>query len=220
MLQAGIWMIPSTWIWGHGRSWASLMERTHHLSVFIRMCVPSRDRCGWPPVALCGWVFLVTRLVSAGLRRRDFKLTLRKEVVMGKGFLLLLLLLFQRGAHTYIHLSQEQWSRAGRVLENSSPGEQKDPLEKRRERREFFPCFLGKGSLISSSGAETGLPWMCSGPSCFLSSGDDVNIWKHTELFNLNGRTVWCLMYLKKAIFFLKAQSGYYAESTLGGRGG
>lgn len=27
---------------------------------------------------------------------------------MGKGFLLLLLLLFQRGFHTYIHLSQEQ----------------------------------------------------------------------------------------------------------------
>ena len=128
MLQAGIRMIPSTWIWGHGRSWASLMERTHHLSVFIRMCVPSRDRCGWAPVALCGWVFLVTRLVSAGLRRRDFKLTLRKEVVMGKGFLLLLLLLFQPGAHTYIHLSQEQWSRAGRVLENSSPGEQKEGL--------------------------------------------------------------------------------------------
>ena len=26
--------------------------------------------------------------------------------------------------------------------------------------------------LISSSEAETGLPWMCAGPSCFLSSGD------------------------------------------------
>lgn len=79
-------------------------------------------------IALCGWVFLVTRLVSAGLRRKDFKLTLRKEVVMGKGFLLLLLLLFQQGTHTYIHLSQERWSRAGRVLENSPPGEEKAGL--------------------------------------------------------------------------------------------
>ena len=43
---------------------------------------------------------------------------------------------------------------------------------KERERREFFPYETGKGSLISSSEAETGLPWMCSGPSCFLSSGD------------------------------------------------
>ena len=46
------------------------------------------------------------------------------------------------------------------------------PLEMRRERRESFPYETGKGSLISSSEAETGLPWMCSGPSCFLSSGD------------------------------------------------
>ena len=46
------------------------------------------------------------------------------------------------------------------------------PLEMRRERREFFLYKTGKGSLISSSEAETGLPWMCSGPSCFLSSGD------------------------------------------------
>ena len=35
-----------------------------------------------------------------------------------------------------------------------------------------FPYETGKGSLISSSEAETGLPWMCAGPSCFLSSGD------------------------------------------------
>ncbi|RSA47446.1 hypothetical protein EGK31_14845 [Enterococcus faecium] len=42
----------------------------------------------------------------------------------------------------------------------------------RRERREFFPYETGKGSLISSSEAETGLPWMCAGPSCFLWSGD------------------------------------------------
>ncbi|KAI4555706.1 hypothetical protein MJT46_014329 [Ovis ammon polii x Ovis aries] len=42
----------------------------------------------------------------------------------------------------------------------------------RREHREFFPYETGIGSLISSSEAENGLPWMCSGPSCFLSSGD------------------------------------------------
>ena len=42
----------------------------------------------------------------------------------------------------------------------------------RQERREFFPYETGKGSLISSYQAETGLPWMCAGPSCYLSSGD------------------------------------------------
>ena len=42
----------------------------------------------------------------------------------------------------------------------------------RRERREFFPDHAGKGSLISSYEAETGLLWMWAGLSCFLSSGD------------------------------------------------
>ena len=42
----------------------------------------------------------------------------------------------------------------------------------RWEYREFFPDQDGKGSLISSYEAETGLLWMCAGPSCFLSSGD------------------------------------------------
>ena len=46
------------------------------------------------------------------------------------------------------------------------------PLEMRRERQEFFPEQAGKGSLISSYEAETGLLWMWAGPSCFLSSGD------------------------------------------------
>ena len=46
------------------------------------------------------------------------------------------------------------------------------PLEMRRERGEFFRYKTGKGSLISSEETETGLPWMCVGPSCFLSSGD------------------------------------------------
>ena len=41
-----------------------------------------------------------------------------------------------------------------------------------RERQEFFPDQAGKGSLISSYEAETGLLWMCAGPSCFLESGD------------------------------------------------
>ena len=45
-------------------------------------------------------------------------------------------------------------------------------LEMRRERREFFPDHTGKGSLLSSYEAETGLLWMWAGPSCFLSSGD------------------------------------------------
>ena len=45
------------------------------------------------------------------------------------------------------------------------------PLEMRRERREFFPQHAGKGSLLSSLEAETGLLWMWAGLSCFLSSG-------------------------------------------------
>ena len=46
------------------------------------------------------------------------------------------------------------------------------PLEMRRECREFFPDHAGKGSLLSSQEAETGLLWMWAGLSCFLSSGD------------------------------------------------
>ena len=42
----------------------------------------------------------------------------------------------------------------------------------RQERREFFPDHAGKGSLLSSYEAETGLLWMWEGLSCFLSSGD------------------------------------------------
>ena len=46
------------------------------------------------------------------------------------------------------------------------------PLEMRRELREYFPDHAGKGSLLSSYEAETGLLWMWAGLSCFLSSGD------------------------------------------------
>ena len=45
-------------------------------------------------------------------------------------------------------------------------------LEMRRERREFFLDHAGKGSLLSSWEAETGLLWMWAELSCFLSSGD------------------------------------------------
>ena len=44
------------------------------------------------------------------------------------------------------------------------------PLEMRRERRESFPEEAGKGTLISSYKAETGLLLMLEGPSVFLSS--------------------------------------------------
>ena len=47
-----------------------------------------------------------------------------------------------------------------------------NPLEMRRERREFFPDHAGKGSLLSSEESETGLLWMWGGLSSFLSSGD------------------------------------------------
>ena len=46
------------------------------------------------------------------------------------------------------------------------------PLEMRRERREFFPDLEGKGSLLSSYEAETGLLWMWAELSCFLLSAD------------------------------------------------
>ena len=42
----------------------------------------------------------------------------------------------------------------------------------RRERRELFPDHAGKGSLLSSYQAETGLLLMWAGLSCFLSRGD------------------------------------------------
>lgn len=142
------------------------------ISPFSSGCVPSRDRCGWPPVALCGWVFLVTRLVSAGLRRRDFKLTLRKEVVTGKGFLLLLLLLFQRGTYTYIHPSQEQWSRAGRVLENSPPGEQKAGLTGKH------PCIVHNWGADWDAGLWGDCRPNCSEPSLLRLRG----IWNFATL--------------------------------------
>ena len=46
------------------------------------------------------------------------------------------------------------------------------PLEMRRDRREFFPEHAGKGSLLSSLEAETGLLWMWPGLACLLPSGD------------------------------------------------
>ena len=45
------------------------------------------------------------------------------------------------------------------------------PLEMQRERQKFCPHHAGKGSLLSSYEAETGLLWMWAGLSCFLSSG-------------------------------------------------
>ena len=42
----------------------------------------------------------------------------------------------------------------------------------RWERGEFFPHHAGKGSLLSSQEAETGLLWMWAELSCFLSGGD------------------------------------------------
>ena len=46
------------------------------------------------------------------------------------------------------------------------------PLEMRRERQEYLPDHLGKGSLLWNYEAETGLLWMWAGLSCFLSSVD------------------------------------------------
>ena len=44
----------------------------------------------------------------------------------------------------------------------------------RQERGKFFPHHAGKGSLLSSYEAETGLLWMWAGLSCFLSSVDGL----------------------------------------------
>ena len=51
------------------------------------------------------------------------------------------------------------------------------PLEMRRERTEFFPDHAGKGSLLSSKEAETGLLWMWAGLSCSsrVETGMSVN---------------------------------------------
>ena len=46
------------------------------------------------------------------------------------------------------------------------------PLEMRGECRELFPAHAGKGSLLSSYQAETGLLLMWAGLSCFVSRGD------------------------------------------------
>ena len=45
-------------------------------------------------------------------------------------------------------------------------------VEMRRKSQEFFPDHAGKGSLLSSYEAETGLLWMWTGLSCFLLRGD------------------------------------------------
>ena len=46
------------------------------------------------------------------------------------------------------------------------------PLEMRRERQEYLPDHVWKGSLLWNYEAETGLLWMWAGLSCFLSRGN------------------------------------------------
>ena len=61
----------------------------------------------------------------------------------------------------------------GTTLEFLSPFLWRTPtLEMRRECGEIFPDHAGKGSLLSSYEAETGILWMWAGLVCFLSSGD------------------------------------------------
>ena len=47
----------------------------------------------------------------------------------------------------------------------------------RLEHREFFPDHTGKGSLLSSYEADTGLLWMCVELLCFLSRETGMS-WK------------------------------------------
>ena len=61
----------------------------------------------------------------------------------------------------------------GTTLEFLSPFLWRAPLlDMLWERGEFFPEHAGKGSLLSSYEADTGLLWMWAGLSCFLSNGD------------------------------------------------
>ena len=61
----------------------------------------------------------------------------------------------------------------------------------RRECREFFPDHAGKGSLLSSQEAESGLLWMWAGLSCFLSSYEAETgllwMWAELSCFLLSG---------------------------------
>ena len=68
--------------------------------------------------------------------------------------------------------SGDSWN-GGTTLEFLSPFLLRaTPLEMRRERRQSFPDEAGKGSLISSYEAETGLLWMWAGSASFLSCED------------------------------------------------
>ena len=46
----------------------------------------------------------------------------------------------------------------------------------RRERQEFVPDHAGKGSLLSRYEGQTGLLWMWTGISCFLSRGGILSL--------------------------------------------
>ena len=70
----------------------------------------------------------------------------------------------------------------GTTLEFLSPFLRRaPPLEMRWKRREFLTDQAGKGSLLWSFEAETGLLWMWAELSCFLSSGD-CYAWELLEL--------------------------------------
>ena len=68
-----------------------------------------RNRYGCVPVTLCEWLFWVSRLVSAGWQRMDFKLAFRKQIMIRGSLSSIVAVLFQWGTHTFVHLSEEPW---------------------------------------------------------------------------------------------------------------
>lgn len=59
------------------------------------------NRYGCVPVTLCEWLFWVSKLVSAGWQRIDFKLAFRKQIMIGGSLSSIVALLSQWGTHTF-----------------------------------------------------------------------------------------------------------------------
>ena len=143
--------------WGHGCALSSPAVSQCHASLPM-----DQGNCGFPS-RLSNEAFprgSPTRLSHVPLWCESI-LGLKVEAVQGKRVSL----------ESLRHLGDS--GNGGMTLEFLSPFLWRAPLlEIRRERREFFPDHAGKGSLLSSWEAETGLLWMRAGLSCFLSSGD------------------------------------------------
>ena len=143
--------------WGHARVLSSQLLQQCHTSLRV-----DQGLCGFPS-RLSHEAF--PRGFPTGLSHVpplcESILGLKIEAVQGKQF--------------YLEWTEKPGAsgNGGTTLEFLSPFLWRaPPVELRREHWEFFPDHAGKGSLLSSQEAETGLLWMWAGLSCFLSSGD------------------------------------------------